>query len=171
MKIAVFGSAFNPPTNSHLKIIRQLTESFDKVLVVPCYSHNFGKKMISYHYRVEMARLLVEDLGDRVEVSTIEEEIFQNETSRTYLLLKELKRRDPINSYVFVCGIDNLEKWEQFYEYEAIDREFGKHVVECQGEVRSTLVRSLLNEKKSVIGMTKEKIIDYILTHSIQFNG
>ena len=170
MKIAVFGSAFNPPTNSHLKIIEGLQKEFDKVLVVPCYSHNFGKKMIPYEHRLNMARLLVSSL-DGVEVSDIESKIFKNETSKTYLLLCALKSLDPTNEYVFVCGEDNADEsnWKRFYKYEAIDKEFGKYVIESQGNVRSTLLRERLKNNESISGMTKDEVIDYISGNRIIF--
>lgn len=170
MKIAVFGSAFNPPTNSHLKIIEELREEFDKILVVPCYSHNFGKKMIPYEHRLNMAKLLVSSL-EGVEVSDIESKIFQNETSKTYLLLCALKSLDPNNEYVFVCGEDNAadDNWKRFYKYEAIDSEFGKYVIKSQGEIRSTLLREKLKNNESISGMTKAEVIDYISGNHIIF--
>lgn len=171
MKIAVFGSAFNPPTYSHLKIIEHLTGLFDKVLVVPCYSHNFGKKMIAFQDRVAMARLLVNHVNDKVEVSEIEADIFKTEISKTYLLLKALQRNSPEDVFVFVCGEDNgsPENWVKFYKYDLIDKEFSKYVMPDQGMTRSTLVREKLSRGQSVIAHTKKEIVEYIEKNNIIF--
>lgn len=171
MKIAVFGSAFNPPTYSHLKIIEHLTGLFDKVLVVPCYSHNFGKKMIAFEDRVAMARLLVSHVTDKVEVSEIESNIFQTEISKTYLLLKALQSNSPDDVFVFVCGEDNgsPENWVKFYKYDLIDKEFSKYVMPDQGMTRSTLVREKLARGESVIAHTKKEIVEYIEKNNIIF--
>ncbi len=171
MKVAVFGSAFNPPTYSHMKIIEMLTDVFDKVLVVPCYSHNFGKKMIDFDYRLEMAALLINHLGEKVELSSIEKELFQNEVSRTYILLKALKERNPDDDFIFVCGEDNAseDNWKKFYNYELIDKEFGKYVTPDLGVVRSTLIRNKLANGESAAGLTKDEILKYITTNNIIF--
>lgn len=171
MKIAVFGSAFNPPTYSHLKIIEHLIDLFDKVLVVPCYSHNFGKKMITFEDRVAMARLLVNHVKDKVEVSDIESDIFKEEISKTYLLLKELQRKSPDDVFVFVCGEDNgsPENWVKFYKYDLIDKEFSKYVMPDQGMTRSTLVREKLSRGESVVAHTKKEIVEYIEKNNIIF--
>jgi len=171
MKIAVFGSAFNPPTYSHLKIIEHLTGLFDKVLVVPCYSHNFGKKMIAYKDRIAMARLLVSHTNDKVEVSDIEADIFKTEVSRTYILLKALQQQSPEDSFIFVCGDDNgsPENWVKFYKHDLIDKEFGKYVMPDQGMTRSTLVRQKLARGDSVEEHTKKEIIEYIKNNNIIF--
>lgn len=171
MKIAVFGSAFNPPTYSHLKIIEHLTSLFDKVLVVPCYSHNFGKKMIAFDDRLEMAKLLVSHINNQVEVSDIEADLFKKDVSKTYLLLKALQKNLPEDVLVFVCGEDNgsPENWVKFYKYDLIDKEFNKYVMPDQGMTRSTLVREKLSRGESVADHTKKEIVEYIESHHITF--
>lgn len=172
MKIAVFGSAFNPPSYSHLKIIEKLSLIFDKVLVVPCYSHNFGKDMILFADRLEMAKILVSDLSGNIEVTNIEKDLFSSETSKTYKLLKRLKDDNKDNDYVFVCGYDNAneENWTKFYKYDLIDKEFDKYVIE-DGlfNIRSTEIRNNLKNGISIVGMTTPKIIKYIKDSSILF--
>ncbi|MEF1220429.1 nicotinate-nicotinamide nucleotide adenylyltransferase, partial [Photobacterium damselae] len=46
-QIAIFGSAFNPPTLGHLSVLERLSQ-FDKVLVLPSYAHAWGKVMLDY---------------------------------------------------------------------------------------------------------------------------
>lgn len=35
-RIAIYGGSFNPPGIHHVEVVRRLTETFDKVIVVPC---------------------------------------------------------------------------------------------------------------------------------------
>ncbi|MDF4536048.1 nicotinate-nicotinamide nucleotide adenylyltransferase, partial [Vibrio parahaemolyticus] len=49
-KIAVFGSAFNPPTLGHKSIIDSLGH-FDLILLVPSIAHAWGKTMLDYELR------------------------------------------------------------------------------------------------------------------------
>lgn len=172
MKIAVFGSAFNPPSYSHLKIIEKLSLIFDKVLVVPCYSHNFGKGMIGFDHRFKMANLLVENLSGNIEVTDIEKHLFENETSKTYLLLKRLKADNKENDYVFVCGYDNAsaENWIRFFNHDLIDKEFGKYIIEAGlFNIRSTTIRNKLKNNTSIDGLTSPSVIQYIAENSIVF--
>lgn len=172
MKVAVFGSAFNPPSYSHMKIIEILTEIFEEVLVVPCYSHNFGKAMISFDHRIKMAELLISNIKGNVRITDIEKELFKDETSKTYNLLKRLKNDNPDNDYVFVCGFDNAnpENWSKFYKYDLIDKEFGKYIIpDSIGNIRSTKIRNNLKNGLSIEGMTTPDIIKYINDKSIIF--
>lgn len=173
MKVAVFGSAFNPPTYSHMKIIELIMDKFDQVLVIPCYSHNFGKKMLPFEDRLEMAKLLINHLPKKVIISDIEKDLFKDSISRTYPLLKKLKEKNPENDYVFVCGFDNAEEsnWEKFYNYELIDKEFGKYVIyENVGDTRSTMIRNKLVKGEDISGLTKPEIIKYINDNQIKFD-
>ena len=171
MKIAVFGSAFNPPTNSHLNIIKELSANFDKVLVVPCYSHNFGKKMIDFDDRLNMASLLINGLSPNIEISDIERRLFNDTISTTYSLLCALRVIYPTDELIFACGKDNadIENWKRFSNYKLIDKEFGKYIVSDQGLVRSTLVRESFKNNQSIDAYTKIEIVNYLKNNNISF--
>ena len=40
-KIALFGGSFDPVTNAHVSVVRNLAKRFDKVIVLPCYLSPF----------------------------------------------------------------------------------------------------------------------------------
>jgi nicotinate-nucleotide adenylyltransferase len=46
-RIAVFGGSFNPPSRRHEEIARELTECFDKVIVVPCGAQRPDKQSVA----------------------------------------------------------------------------------------------------------------------------
>ena len=59
MKIAVFGSAFNPPSLGHKSVIERLSH-FDKVLLVPSLSHAWGKEMLPFDTRIDMVLTFID---------------------------------------------------------------------------------------------------------------
>ena len=76
MKIAVFGSAFNPPTRGHEDAIRYVLDEVgdvEKILLVPSYHHAFAKQMADYDTRIELLKAFVNDIDDnRVQAEAIE---------------------------------------------------------------------------------------------------
>lgn len=72
-KIAIFGGSFDPVHNAHVELIKNLSERFDKVIVVPSYESPFkiGVKKASPEDRLTMLRLAVSGL-DKVIVSDYE---------------------------------------------------------------------------------------------------
>ncbi len=48
-KIAIFGSAFNPPSLGHKSVIESLSH-FDLVLLEPSIAHAWGKNMLDYQF-------------------------------------------------------------------------------------------------------------------------
>ncbi len=72
-KIAVFGSAFNPPSLGHKSVIESLSH-FDLILLVPSISHAWGKQMLSYEIRCELIDAFIHDLqSDKIQRSIVEE--------------------------------------------------------------------------------------------------
>ena len=126
--IAVFGSAFDPPTLGHKDAIDSIItspEEFDKILLVPAYSHAFGKQMTDYAARVSMLNLFTQDLADaRIEVCDIEPQICQPQKAvYTYDLLNHLSQSVfPDCKLTFVMGPDNLENWSKFYKSSEIEK-------------------------------------------------
>ncbi len=152
-KMAVFGSAFNPPHMGHADVINQVLEVFDRVIVVPSFSHAFGKAMAAYSLRLDLVRTLVRlhpDWQQRVIVSDIEETIAEkkadNEPIYTFDVLKELEAQQPFDQLVFVVGPDNAvpEIWTKFYKAREIDERWGRWEAKERKKVRSTVIRRQL---------------------------
>ena len=153
LKTAVFGSAFNPPHMGHADVINQALEVFAHVIVVPSFSHAFGKTMAAYSLRLDLVRTLVElhlDWQQRVIVSDIEEPIAKkkpvNEPIYTFDVLNELETRKPLEQLVFVVGPDNAEPetWAKFYRAKEIDERWGRWEAKERKKIRSTAIRRQL---------------------------
>lgn len=159
-KIAVFGSAFNPPTLGHKSVIESL-EHFDQVLLVPSISHAWGKEMADYGLRCQLVEAFISDLNSsKVELSRVEECLLKPEqTVTTYAVLKELQKQHAGSELTFVVGPDNFVKFCQFYKAEEILTKW--NVLACPETVlvRSTDVRGRLAESKDINSLTTPSVV------------
>ncbi len=167
-KIAIFGSAFNPPTLGHKSVIESLTH-FDNVLLVPSYAHAWGKKMLDFDLRCQMVNHFISDLAQsNVRLSRMEEELYcPGESVTTYALLEELERTIPSAELTFIVGPDNFYKFNQFYLSEAITRRWSIMVCPEKISVRSTLVRSKLAQGEAVTALTTDSVNNFLRNHHL----
>ena len=71
-RLAVYGGAFNPPTRGHVAAASMLLENgFERVLVMPCFGHTFGKSLAPAKDRLLMAHQCFQHLPN-VRVSSFE---------------------------------------------------------------------------------------------------
>ena len=158
MKIAVFGSAFNPPTRGHEDAIRYVFENdidIEKVLLVPSFKHAFAKQMADYALRVKMVEAFVKDLKDqRVQAHAIEEQIAtpQNPVFTFDLLAHIQAQLSDNDELCFVIGPDNAANWDNFYRSEEIKDRWQLITVPERKAIRSTLVREKLKQGLDVSG-------------------
>lgn len=102
--VAIYGGAFNPPTNAHHSVIKTLLWEYDEVWITPSYNHAFDKDMLPYDERLAMCKLMVKN--DRVKVFEIEKEL---KPENTYELVLGLLKDERFTGYdfVFAMGLDN----------------------------------------------------------------
>ncbi|WP_428776100.1 nicotinate-nicotinamide nucleotide adenylyltransferase [Vibrio sp.] len=167
-KIAVFGSAFNPPSLGHKSVIESLTH-FDKILLLPSIAHAWGKQMLDYEIRCQLVNEFIQDLGlQQLELSTVEEDLFQpGESVTTFAVLTEIQRNNPNADITFVVGPDNLFKFGQFFQAEQILHNWS--VIACPEKVniRSTDIRTAIKQGKSIFNMTTPRVAQYIQRHKL----
>lgn len=121
MRIGIFGGAFNPIHNGHLKLAEVFTKdlSLDKLLFIPTAlpPHKTANYLASKEDRVNMLKLALED-NERYEISTIE---FEREgKSYTYDTLLELKKIYPDATFYLIIGADQLLSFHYWYMYKEI---------------------------------------------------
>lgn len=165
MKIGIFGSAFCPPTLGHLSLIDQFPE-FDRIWLIPSYSHAFGKKMYPYDVRLKLTREFASDINaikGKLQVLAVDiESKIQKENGDpvyTYDLLSALENEfGGEHKFTFIAGPDNKENWDKFYKSQEIldswDVVFG---VESK-PVRSTKVRELIAKNGDFSHMVTPKV-------------
>lgn len=172
MKVAVFGSAFNPPHLGHKDVIEQLLPNFDMVFLVPAFAHAFGKAMESYEHRCAMLEKFVLEFFDgdsRLIINYIEQDIAQTKEEGapiyTWDVMTTLREYHENVDLSFVIGPDNKAVWNKFYKADDIEQEFELFYAEERKPMRSTLCRTLLNnELKEVVG---DAVADYIMQHQL----
>ncbi|WP_100752667.1 nicotinate-nicotinamide nucleotide adenylyltransferase [Vibrio salilacus] len=158
-KIAVFGSAFNPPSLGHKSVIESLSH-FEQVLLLPSISHAWGKQMLDYSIRCQLVDAFIEDMNlPYVMRSDVEECLYQPEQSvTTFAVLEALEQRHPEAELTFVVGPDNLFNFSQFYRCDEILCRWS--LLSCPEKVaiRSTDIRSALSCKQDVNHLTTENV-------------
>ncbi|PSU26007.1 nicotinate-nicotinamide nucleotide adenylyltransferase [Photobacterium phosphoreum] len=147
--LAVFGSAFNPPSLGHRSVLERLGQ-FDKVLLLPSYQHAWGKVMLDYSARCDLVRAFISDIGQsNLELSTLEQQIAIDDNAvTTFAVLNALQLDHPDSDITFVIGPDNFLSFDRFYKAGEILKQW--QVMACPETVpvRSTLIReALLNNK------------------------
>ena len=165
-KIAVFGSAFNPPSIGHQSVIESLTH-FDRVLLVPSISHAWGKEMLDYTKRCELIEAFIEDLTlKNVELSRIEERLYKPEKSvTTYAVLKEIQSEYPDDHLTFVIGPDNLFNFGKFYQADKILEAWSVMACPETVKVRSTDIRTRITQNQDISSLTTPRVCK-LLTNS-----
>ncbi|SDH72485.1 nicotinate-nucleotide adenylyltransferase [Vibrio xiamenensis] len=159
LKIAVFGSAFNPPSLGHKSVIESLSH-FDKVLLVPSISHAWGKEMLDYNKRCQLLDAFISDLDlHNIERSNVETELHvPGESVTTYSVLERIRQIWPKSDITFVIGPDNLLKFHKFAKCNEILSRY--YVMACPEKVpvRSTEIRNRIETGASVDDLTTPSV-------------
>lgn len=154
-KIAVFGSAFNPPSLGHKSVIDSLTH-FDCTLLVPSIAHAWGKTMLDYDIRCELLDDFISDLAlPNVLRSTVEQELYlPGESVTTFAVLNRIQELYPHADITFVIGPDNFFKFSKFYKAEQIMQRWCVMACPETVNVRSTDIRNRLMAGEAIDDLT-----------------
>ncbi len=157
--IAVFGSAFNPPTLGHASVLQRLVH-FDLVLLVPSFAHAWGKTMAPFESRCQWLQLFVDELGLRnLQICQIESQLAETrDTVTTFELLKALSAQYPNDSLTFVMGPDNLLNFNKFSNYQNILNQWNVLTCPQTHNIRSTQIREALKMGKSIDYLTTPRL-------------
>ncbi len=157
--LAVLGGSFDPPHIGHVLIPTYLLTRglAARVVVAPCWSHPFAKRMSPFLERLAWTRLAMGVHGSQLEVSDIELRLAEGRSADTpsysYELLVAIAAAHPAYRVRLVVGSDivadgEIERWQN---YDKLAAEFTPIVVPRMGyaeasscalpEVSSTTVR------------------------------
>ena len=168
----VFGGSFDPPHVAHVLFAGYVLSAYDleRVLVVPTFSHAFGKPLSPFEDRLRMCELAFADLR-RVEVSPIERSL--PAPSRTLRTLEALQERYPGVQLRLLIGSDLLPETPSWHNFERIAELAPPLVVERQGRARhnpanpalpdvsSTEVRRRLRDGEPTDGLLSPAVAAY----------
>ena len=166
-KIAIFGSAFNPPSLGHKSVIDSLTH-FDKIFLVPSIAHAWGKEMLDFDTRCQLVNAFISDLSlDQVELSLIEKRLFTpGDSVTTYAVLSELQKLHGDAELTFVIGPDNFFKFSSFYKSDEITERWSVTACPEKVKIRSTDIRNAL-----ISGSDVSKLSTKSVTKILQDSG
>ncbi|MBE1273374.1 nicotinate-nicotinamide nucleotide adenylyltransferase [Enterovibrio baiacu] len=153
-QIAIFGSAFNPPSLGHLSVIQRLSH-FDRVLLVPNYAHAWGKKMADFEKRCAWVTAFIQDAAlDNIMLCSDERDIAGGEAVTTWALLNHLQNQYPTSELTFVLGPDNFLSFAKFHKSAEIMARW--NILACPEtvNVRSTHIRERLGSEDDVSSLT-----------------
>lgn len=192
MRLGLFGGSFNPPHVAHTMAALYALETggVDRVLVVPCADHPFGKGLAPFADRLKMCRLAFARLGEAVEVSDIEAR--RNAPSYTIDTVRELRRLRPDDEIRLIVGsdiLDELDRWkdagelrrmvELFVVPRAADRagetypkfqdgaSGGEYVPFSLPAISSSQLRERLARGESADGLIARDVLKFIRDHRL----
>lgn len=124
MKIGVFGGAFNPVHNGHIKLAISYINSLklDKLIVIPTANppHKSSKDLVDGKDRLNMLNLAFKDV-DKVEISDIE--FNRQGKSYTFDTIAELKNIYQNAEFYLIIGEDQFMSFDKWYKYDEILKE------------------------------------------------
>lgn len=112
MKLGIFGGTFNPPHNTHLRIVQQAYKQLglDKVLVIPCGDPPHKVCGVDKYSRLQMARLAFDGIAE-----TWDYEINKQCKSYTVETLREVKRLYLNAELYLIIGGDSFVDFDKWY--------------------------------------------------------
>ena len=183
-KVGLFFGSFNPIHNGHLMLANYLAEygGLDEIWFVVSPQNPFKdkKSLLADRHRLYMVEMAIKD-DERFQVCDIE--FYMPQPSYTIDTLTRLQERHPNTDFYLICGMDNIESFKKWKNYEMIlqyhhlmvyprkgysSNELVEHpsvtVVEApEIEVSSTFIRNAIGEGKDVRYFVPKDVYKYIV--------
>ena len=183
-KVGLFFGSFNPIHNGHLMLANYLAEygGLDEIWFVVSPQNPFKdkKSLLADRHRLYMVEMAING-DERFQVCDIE--FYMPQPSYTIDTLTRLQERHPNTDFYLICGMDNIESFKKWKNYEMIlqyhhlmvyprkgysSNELVEHpsvtVVEApEIEVSSTFIREAIGEGKDVRYFVPKEVYKYII--------
>lgn len=180
-KIGFFGGCFNPPSNIHINLAKELVKNklLDKVVFVPVGDYYKKSNLIEAKHRYNMLKLACQDY-EYLDVEDIAVESKKNLYATDTFELINNRYNNMIDIYL-IMGSDNFIKmstWKDYnniiekYKYIVIERpnyqegNNRKNVIyyslQQKEDISATKIRNLLKNNKDTRKYLDEKVIKYI---------
>jgi nicotinate-nucleotide adenylyltransferase len=181
--IALYGGSFDPPHLAHqMACLYALSvEGVDQVWLVPTFRHAFGKDLSPFADRVRMCELAATPFGERVKVTTVEEELAaEGRENRTFHTVVHLEQRHPGHRFRLLVGEDILAERDAWHRWDDLVARAPLLVVGRAGleplagvaageepavrlpAISSTALRARLRAGQAVVALLPRAVMDYI---------
>lgn len=169
MNIGVLGGSFNPPHLGHILLCFYAfaCSDIERVIVVPCYKHPFGKKLIDFKHRLEMCRVAFEQFPG-IRVSDIERKL--GAVSKTIITLDALSRRYKNDRISLIIGSDIRRQLNKWYRIDELKKKY-QMIVVPRGkrstamyipDIKSSSIRDRISKQQGVSGYLTPSVLSYI---------
>ncbi|MBS5988411.1 nicotinate (nicotinamide) nucleotide adenylyltransferase [Anaerococcus hydrogenalis] len=190
MKIGLFGGTFDPIHIGHLIIMENVINSMnlDKIFILPNSNppHKLQNKKTDIKIRLKMVREAIKD-NHKIEINDYDYR--NNSIHYTYQTIDFFKKTYPDDEFYFIIGEDSfldIKKWKNyeqilkenlivFKRYSEINssllseineiKKYNKNIYLIDNialDISSTLIRSLVKDKKSIKYLVNDKVIEII---------
>ncbi|MFV0531661.1 MAG: nicotinate (nicotinamide) nucleotide adenylyltransferase [Flavobacteriales bacterium] len=184
MKIGLFFGSFNPIHIGHLVIANHMVEftGLDEVwfVVSPHNPHKQKKSLLGDYHRLEMVRIAIEDYY-KLRASDIEFSLSQ--PSYTIDTLTYINEKYPKHDFFLIMGMDNLETFHKWKNYEEILKNHEVYVYPRMGskegfftkhpkvhiikdvpvmQISATFIRNAIKAKKNVAPLLHPNVWNFL---------
>lgn len=183
-KIGLFFGSFNPIHNGHLMLANYLAEygELDEIWFVVSPQNPFKEKksLLADRHRLYMVEMAIQG-DDRFHVCDIE--FHMPQPSYTIDTLTWLSQKHPNTDFYLICGMDNIESFKKWKNYEMILKYHHLLIYPRKGysgnellnhpsvkvvnapeiEVSSTFIRNAIGEGRDVRFFMPKDVAKYIV--------
>lgn len=168
MKIAILGGSFDPPHIGHSLVALQIKEilKLDKIWLMPCFIHPFGKKLSSASHRLSMTKYL-EDKN--IKVSNFE--IENKKVSYTIDTLNALSKKYKNDIFYWILSSEDLEDFQKWKNWKKIVEKYNLIIFPRRPQINlKEKVKKCLNLKSipdNIIIVSLNKLITASVSSTI----
>ncbi|MSW58749.1 MAG: nicotinate (nicotinamide) nucleotide adenylyltransferase [Actinobacteria bacterium] len=182
-EFAIFGGTFDPIHLGHLHLIKEISNKFEKVLVIPSgIPWLKGRQPIANaKQRFQMADLAVTAMGLSPKVEVLPLEVNREGNSYAIDTVTELKQIYPNTNFTLVLGADaanNLGKWHRSEELLKLAKVLvikrpGASAVDFDEisikalDISSTKVRDSIAKRENVSNFLPAKVVTFIREYGL----
>lgn len=168
-KLGFFGGCFNPITNAHLGLIKDVIEkeNLSKVYFVPMGDLYQKKDLIPLKHRIKMLELALEtqEKMDILNISNQDKKMYAIDTFK--IIDKKFSDAQRFfimgsDNYTNICNWKNSEDLMNQYNYIILDRENGN-----TKDISSSVVREKIKLDEDIKNLIPEQIIEYIKQNNL----
>ncbi len=137
-RIAIFGGAFDPIHEGHVKVaelVLKASNFIDEVWLMPCNVSMSGKKMTSGEHRLNMVRHAV---YNNPRISAFDYEIKNDLRGASYHIVSTLLNDEYYSDnfqFYFLIGMDNANSFSEWVEFDKLEKIMNFIVVQRKGTV------------------------------------
>lgn len=178
MKIGLYGGAFNPVHNGHIKVAESAMREvgLDKIIFIP--TGNAPHKKETHISRSDRLNMLILALEDKENMTVSDYELNRNEVSYSADTVEHFKKIYPLCELYFIVGDDSYNLLSSWHEPKRITDNAIMLVFPREGadvkepavsvkmervDISSSEIRERIKNGKDCRNLLPKKVFDYII--------